>query len=157
MVVPGATLAALVFTFGIYAIIDGVILIAAAFAESRGRAAYIVRGLLGLVAGVFTFVSPGLTAVSLYILIGAWAVVLGVTELTAAVMLRKDIAGVGGLILTGVLTLAFGVVLFALPPIGITALIGLVIGYAIANGIMLIGVGNRIHKLVKAAPALAAA
>jgi uncharacterized membrane protein HdeD (DUF308 family) len=157
LVMPAASLAALVFMFGLYAIIDGVVMIALAFEDSRGRWAYILRGLLGIAAGVFTFMSPGLTAISLYILIGAWALGAGVVEVIAAIVSRKQLPHYGGLILTGVLTSAFGAVLLARPLIGVLALLGFIAGYAILNGITVIGIGMNIHRLDRQSPTLAAA
>jgi uncharacterized membrane protein HdeD (DUF308 family) len=153
---PAASIAALVFVFGVYAVVDGGVMFGLAAREQRGRGMYVVRGLLGIAAGLFTFVSPGLTALALYVLIGAWALSIGATELAVAITLRRDVP-VGALVLTAVLSLAVGVMMFALPLVGVTALIGVIAAYAIVNGIALIMLGMRLHQLSPSQPTHAAA
>lgn len=145
---PRASIAAIVLLFGIYALADGVVLLGFAFRAEGRKAAYVVRGLLGIAAGVVAFLYPGLTALSLYVLIGVWALMAGAAELAIAFAIRKDVANVAGLVLAGVLSLACGIALLALPLAGIVALIGLIAAYAIVNGIVLIAAGVRIHNLL---------
>jgi len=124
-----------------------VVLLGFAFRAEGRKAAYGVRGLLSIGAGVVTFLYPGLTALSLYLLIGVWALAAGAAELAIAFVIRRDVANVGGLVLAGVLSLACGIALLALPLAGIVALIGLIAAYAIVNGIVLVTYGIRIHNL----------
>jgi uncharacterized membrane protein HdeD (DUF308 family) len=144
---PRASIAAIVLLFGIYALADGVVLVGFAFRAEGRKAAYVVRGLLSVAAGVVTFVYPGLTALSLYVLIGVWALTAGAAELAIAFALRKDVANVGGLALAGVLSVACGIALLALPLAGIVALVGLIAAYAIVNDVILVTAGVRIHNL----------
>lgn len=144
---PRASIAAIVLLFGIYALADGVVLLGFAFRAEGQRGAYVVRGLLSVAAGVVTFLYPGLTALSLYVLVGLWALVAGAAELAIAFAIRKDVANVGGLVLAGILSLACGVALLALPLAGVVALIGLIAAYAIVNGVVLITAGVRFHNL----------
>jgi uncharacterized membrane protein HdeD (DUF308 family) len=145
---PGASIAALVFIYGFYAVTDGALLLGFAFRHEGQRALYVVRGLLSVGAGLVAFVLPGLTALSLYILIGAWALTAGAAELGIAIAARKEGASVGGLVAAGVLSLACGVALLALPMAGVLALVGLIATYAIINGVVLIVASVRIHQLV---------
>lgn len=144
---PGASLAALVLVYGSYALADGLILLGVAFRSEGHKGAYVVRGLLSIAAGVLTFAYPGLTATSLYILIGAWAIACGAVELGIAIWLRGRAPNVGVLVLVGALSLLCGVALLALPLAGVIALLSLIAAYAIMNGIVAIGVGLRIHRL----------
>src|SRR6202043_2545935 len=80
---PGLTFVTLVLLFGAFAIVDGVIALAAAFsglAKPFPTWWLVVVGLLGIVAGIVTFLWPGLTAILLVLLIGAWALVHGIFE-----------------------------------------------------------------------------
>lgn len=157
LVLPAASIAALVFTFGVYAVIDGFVMIALAFDARPGRWMYILRGLLGIAAGVVTFAAPGLTAVSLYLLVGIWAITVGTLEVVAAIVARKELPHPGAVALAGVLALVFGAILLVQPAIGVVALLGFVAGYAILYGITMIGIGMDIHRLVRSQPTLAAA
>jgi uncharacterized membrane protein HdeD (DUF308 family) len=150
---PGASIAALVLLYGAYAFVDGAFLLGYAFRQEGPKAHYVISGLLSVAAGAITFFFPGLTAVSLYLLIGAWAIATGATELAAAVALRGAF-GVGGIVLAGLLSIASGVALLALPLAGVVALVSLITAYAIANGIFLIGAGIWLHNLVREVPAV---
>ena len=93
---PGMTLAAFVIVWGAYALADGILaLIAAWQVRDQGRPfwALIVVGLLGIGAGVVTFMAPGMTALALLMVIAAWAVVMGIFQIVAAIRLRKVIEG----------------------------------------------------------------
>jgi len=152
LVRPGASLAALVLVFGVYALADGVILIGVGFRSAERRGALVLRGLLGVAAGLVTLFHPSVTATTLYVLIGVWAITCGGVEIAIAAALRGA-SKVGGLVLAGVLSLACGVALLALPAAGMLALLGLLGAYAIVNGIVFIAVGLRIHKLFGAGAA----
>jgi uncharacterized membrane protein HdeD (DUF308 family) len=148
---PGASIAAVVFVYGVYALADGALLLTFGFRQEGRKTPYIARGLISVAAGLVAFLFPGITALSFYVLIGAWAITAGVAELTIAAIVRKDFrAKVGALVLAGALSLACGVALLALPMAGVIALVGLIATYAIINGAALIAVGVRIHSFTRA-------
>lgn len=146
---PGASIAALVFLFGFYSLADGALLLGFAFRYDGRKAAYVVRGLLSVAAGVLTFVYPGLTAISLYILIGAWAITAGAAELAIAFAIRREASSVAALVVAGLLSIGCGVALLALPIAGVIALTSLIAAFAIVNGIALISAGIRIHHFIR--------
>src|SRR5258706_13575712 len=87
---PGVTIAALVVIFGAYAIVDGVanLVLGLTRTPTHGRSvAMALQGLVGIAAGVLTFMWPGITALALVFFIGAWAIVTGVFEIVAALLL----------------------------------------------------------------------
>src|SRR5262245_7960959 len=87
---PGATSVALVYVFGIYAIAEGLVLIWAAIrGETDARLWYVLWGVVSILAGLVAFVLPGLTWLTLVLLVGAWAVVTGVLQIIAAIRLRE--------------------------------------------------------------------
>ena len=150
---PGITLAALVIVFGAYVLADGVLALIAAFkVRDRGKPFWslVIVGLLGVAAGVVTFLWPGMTALLLVTFIGAWAFVMGIFEIVAAIRLRKEIEGEWLMILSGVLSVLFGLFVFFQPGGGALALIWVIGGYAIFFGILLLvlafklkGMGGR--------------
>src|SRR5262245_52196949 len=74
---PGTTLEALVLVYGAYALVDGVLsLVAGVRIASAGGNGWmpILGGLVSLAAGAVTFVWPGLSALALVYVIGAWAI-----------------------------------------------------------------------------------
>src|ERR1041385_6721217 len=91
---PGLTLVTLVLFYGAFALVDGVIALVAAFKGSVKPVPtwwLVVVGLLGIAAGIATFVMPGITAIVLILFIGAWALVHGIFEIIGAIQLRKEI------------------------------------------------------------------
>jgi uncharacterized membrane protein HdeD (DUF308 family) len=153
LVQPGASIAAIVFVYGLYAIADGALLLGFAFRYQGRRAPYIVRGLLSLAAGLVAFLLPGPTALAFYVLIGAWAVTAGAAELAIAGAIHKDGFRVAPLVVAGILSLGCGIALLALPMAGVVALISVIAAYAIMNGAALVVAGVRIHSLTRAVAA----
>ena len=147
---PGMTIAVLVIIFGLYAVVDGVTNLVLGLSRSRthGRSwALSLQGVAGIVAGVLTFIWPGVTALVLVLFIGAWAIVTGGFEIAAAVLLRRHIRGEWLLALSGVMSVLFGVLVFAFPGAGAVSM-ALVLGiYAAAGGIVLIALGMRLRSL----------
>ena len=149
---PHITLTALVFLWGAYALVDGVLAIAAgvkSHGENKRWWVLLLEGILGVAAGVIAFVIPGITALVLLIVIAAWAMVTGVFEIAAAIQLRKFIKGEWLLALAGVASVLFGFALLLNPSAGAIALVWLIGAYAIVFGVLLIGLGLRLHSLVR--------
>jgi uncharacterized membrane protein HdeD (DUF308 family) len=146
---PGASIAALVLVFGAYALCDGALLVGFGLRYDGAKAPYIVRGLLSVAVGVLALVYPAATALTLYLWVGAWAVAAGVAEIGIAFAIRQEMRDVNGLFLAGALSVATGVLLLALPAVGIVALLGLIAAFAIVNGIALIVAGVRIHRFFR--------
>ena len=138
---PGKTLAAVVIVFGAFAFADGILALVAAFkVRDRGKPFWslVIVGLLGIVAGIVTFFWPGMTALLLVTFIGAWAFVMGIFEIAAAIRLRKEIEGEWLMGLSGVLSVLFGLFVFFQPGGGALALIWVIGAYAIFFGMLLI-------------------
>src|SRR5438132_28539 len=112
---PGATLITLVWLFGAFALVNGILSLAVAVKAPKGYPRFgslILGGLLGILAGLLAFVMPGITAIGLLILIACWAMVTGILEIVAAIKLRKLINNEWLLVLAGIASFAFVGVLF---------------------------------------------
>lgn len=148
---PGITLAAFIIFWGAYALADGIFALVAAWQvrdEGRPFWALIVVGLLGIAAGVVTFMWPGMTALALLMVIAAWAFVMGIFQIVAAIRLRKVIEGEWLLGLSGVVSVLFGVLMVMNPGAGALAMLAVIAGYAIVFGVLLIVLGFRLKSLV---------
>jgi uncharacterized membrane protein HdeD (DUF308 family) len=152
---PGITLAVLVGIFAVYAILDGITNLFVGMRKSPqgGRSwAQIVQGLVGVAAGIMTVLWPAITALALVWFIAAWAVVTGALEIAAAIRLRRVITGEWMLVLSGILSVVFGILVFAFPAagaVGISWILGI---YAAAAGFVLIALAMRLRTQ---APAIA--
>jgi uncharacterized membrane protein HdeD (DUF308 family) len=146
LIAPGPSLLVLVLAWGVFAFVDGALLIAHALRRHTGDAPGWVLGLQGLVgiaAGITTFVVPGLTAIALLLLIAGWCLATGVLEIVQAVRLRKVIRGEWLLALRGLVTILLGVVLMVAPGAGALALVLYIGSFAIALGVLLIALSVR--------------
>ena len=146
---PGLTLVALVLLYGAYALTDGVFAIAAAI-SGRGGAAptgwLVFVGLLGIGAGLAAFFWPGITALVLLVLIAVWSILHGGFEIVGAIRLRREIEGEWLLILSGLLSVLFGVLVLAQPGAGALALVWLIGAYALLFGGLLIALSLRLRS-----------
>lgn len=80
---PGISLLTLTLLFGVFALADGLGSIAAAFGgrhESETWWVLLLAGGAGICAAVITFLSPGVTAVTLLFLIALWAIARGLSR-----------------------------------------------------------------------------
>jgi uncharacterized membrane protein HdeD (DUF308 family) len=146
---PGITLITLVFLYGAFALIDGVIALAAAFsgvAKPVPTWWLIVIGLLGIAAGIVTFLWPGMSAIVLVLFIGAWAVAHGIFEIIGAIKLRKEIDNEWTLILCGIVSVLFGAILLIAPGAGALGLIWAIAAYSIVFGILFIAFSLRLRR-----------
>ena len=147
---PGITLLTLAIIYGAVALIDGIAGIALGIRGGvNGRTWWemILLGLLGVIAGAVTFLWPGLTAVVLLVVIALWAIIRGILEIIGAITLRKIIQGEWLLILSGVLSIGFGVLLLLQPAAGALAVMWLIGIYMIAFGITTIALSLRLRRL----------
>jgi uncharacterized membrane protein HdeD (DUF308 family) len=147
---PGITLASLVLVFGVYAIIDGATAITLGFTGSDNGAPWwqmVLIGVLSIIAGVLTFMWPGVTAVALLMLIAFWSILRGVAEIAAAIRLRSIIENEGLLIFAGLCSILFGVLLVARPSAGALAVLWLIGTYAIIFGILYIALAFKLRSL----------
>jgi len=153
-VAPGATLTTLVYVFGFYAILNGLIALYAAWNLRSYDSwwVFLLEGLLGIAAGVIAFVSPGATALAFLSVIAAWAILVGILQIVAAIRLRQVIENEWSMGLNGLASVIFGVLLVVWPRSGLVTISWIIGFYAIAFGIMLLILGSRLRGLNKAIP-----
>jgi uncharacterized membrane protein HdeD (DUF308 family) len=138
LVWPKPTLLALVIVFGIFAIISGISMVAAALQnrEVHGWGLFLFEGILWILVGVVALVWPGITALALLYLIAAWAIITGILELIAP--LSFPMSGGRGvlMVLAGLVSIAFGIVIATQPASGLLAVVWLIGLYAILFGVI---------------------
>lgn len=148
LVWPGIALTVLVLLWGAYALVDGIF---AVVMGVQGRTHYrdwwvtALEGVVSMIAGVVAFMWPGVTAVALLYVVAAWAIVTGILEIVAAIQLRKEISGEFWLVLSGLLSVALGVLFAVYPGAGMAALLWVLGIYAIVFGVALIILSFRVY------------
>jgi uncharacterized membrane protein HdeD (DUF308 family) len=147
---PGLTVATLVLFFGAWVLIDGIFRVVGAIghrASDPDWGWHIVIGIVGIIVGLLTFHAPQITALALVIYIAAWALMIGASEIALAVKLRREIKGEWFLILMGLASIVFAILLLWNPVAGAAAVIWLIAWYAVVLGVLAIFFGFRLRSL----------
>ena len=143
---PGITLLGLVLLFGGYALANGILSLALAFKSRRQRWSLIFGGIISIITALITFFVPGITALGLVLLIAAFAIANGITEIAAAIRLRKVITNEWLLVLAGILSIIFGILLSLMPGAGALVLVFWIGAWMIAIGILLLVLAFRVRS-----------
>lgn len=155
---PDITLLALVILFGAYALVNGIFAVISAAVGGRataGRGLLVVEGALSILLGLAAIVWPGVTTLVLLWLIAVWALLVGVLEIVAAIVWRREITFEWLLAIAGVLSAIFGIALMAWPERSAVALVFLIGAFAVGYGVLLVASGLRlrqIHRALTAGP-----
>ena len=148
---PGVTLWALVVLWGAYALFDGTVALTSAITDRylphRGWVA--VVGISGIVAGVMTFVWPGITTLALLFVIAFWSLVNGFSLIAIAVSERKQMTGEWVIALTGILAVLLGVVLMITPGAGALAITWAIGWWACLSGSTSLWLAWTVHHGVR--------
>jgi uncharacterized membrane protein HdeD (DUF308 family) len=150
---PNITVGAFVVLFAVYAFISAFADGARAFASDRAGpvVGWLVLALLSVAAGVIALVWPGPTALVLTIWIAAWAFVTGIVEVAMAFR-QGETAGERAMwALTGLISVALGVVLFVRPDVGAVSLATVFGLFSIVYGITTLVLSTHAREVGTAA------
>ncbi len=111
--------------FGLYALTDGVLALIAALTGRTWAPRWwlAIVGIAGIAAGITTFMWPGITAVALLAVVAVWALASGLMQVIGAIQLRKQIDNEWLLIIGGIVSMLFGLLLLLQPVLGGLALV----------------------------------
>jgi uncharacterized membrane protein HdeD (DUF308 family) len=145
---PGMTLLTLIMFYGAFALIDGVLAVVAAITGGAPAPRWwlAIVGLLGIATGLLVFMMPGLTALVLLYFIAGWAIATGVFQIIGAIRLRKEIDDEWYLILSGVVSVLFGIGVMMAPGAGALALLWVIGIYAVVMGAIMVALAFRLKK-----------
>ena len=145
---PGVTILALIILFAVYAFIDAGLQTMRAFSSPAAGPVFghLLLALIALAAGVIAIVWPGPTALVLVLVVGIWAFAGGIMEIAAAFG-AGETAGTRALfVLSGLVSVAFGVVLFARPGVGAVTLALLFGLFSLIYGVSQIVTGVQLRR-----------
>ena len=142
---PGVTALVLALLFGVFAIATGINQLVAAMrraADPGHRAARLVAGVVGVVLGLLAILWPGITILALAVVIGAWAIITGVSDLWLA---TRELGG-WWLALVGAVSIVVGLFILLRPGAGAVAIAWTIGVYAIVAGVLaLVGMWQLSH------------
>ncbi len=156
---PAMVLEALVLLFGAYVLLNGLGSVITALRYGRKyRYGWVtlLSGFLGVIASVVAVAWPGITTPILIDVMAVWAVLTGICELLAALRLREtvevewllDLSGNATVLgLGGLVSLLFGIMLLVWPGAGTLAMLGLVAGYGLTYGTLLVYLSLRLRRV----------
>jgi uncharacterized membrane protein HdeD (DUF308 family) len=153
---PGITIFVLVLLFGAYAFVDGIFAIVAAVRAAAAHERwwpFVIEGIVGLLIAAVTMYDLRLTALALYFTIAVWAFITGIVEIVAAIQLRRAIAGEWLLIVAGICSILFGLLMIWHPVAAALAIVWIIAAYAILFGIIMIVLAFRLRAHAAAVPA----
>jgi uncharacterized membrane protein HdeD (DUF308 family) len=146
---PGITILALVILFAVYAFMDAGLQTARAFSSRTAGPVlgHLLLALVGLAAGLFALAWPAPTAYVLVIVVAAWAFAGGVAEIAAGFQIGESAGTRSLFILAGLVSVLFGVLLFARPGVGAVTLALLFGLYALIYGFSQITAGFQLRQV----------
>jgi len=157
---PGSALIGLVLVLGAYVFIAGVLAMTAAAVGVAGDRwwALLLEGIIGVVAAVLIWFWPLTSTLAFVYFVAAWLLVTGILQIAAGIRLRDVISNEWLFILSGILSIAFGVWVFRSPGQGVVLTAYLFGWYFLFFGIMqlvfafrLRSLHNTVAKVIKAA------
>jgi len=157
LVYPTSTLDTFTRLFGAFFIIDGVFCLLAVALLCRSGATcslwspYAFASFISLVIGGGTVAYPEMTTASYFIILGVWFLLIGLSELSIACILRKGLsnASTGFMVFGGVLYVIFAIVLLSKPSAvasTLTRIAGIIV---ILFGLEVIFVGVELRSIHK--------
>lgn len=146
---PGLTAVTLAIWFAALLFVDGLFTLGGTlmhWKSSEDRWLLLADGGLSLILGILLFRAPGMTLLFMALTFSFWFIFSGIARIAMGVQLRKEIQGEGWMILGGVLSVIFGLVLFAQPGISLSTLMMLTGIFALVVGIVLLVIGFKLRK-----------
>ena len=145
---PGAALIALVLVLGFYSFVIGALAMAVAATGVAGDRwwALLLEGIVGIVAALLIWSWPVASAIAFVYFVAAWLILSGIVQLVAGFRLRDLIPNEWLYILSGVISVAFGIWVFRSPQQGAVATAFLFGWYFLIAGILQIGFALRLRS-----------
>jgi uncharacterized membrane protein HdeD (DUF308 family) len=146
---PDVALATIALLFAAWAIVSGISQLAEGWrvAEARGRSwPFAVGGIVSLVAGIIAAIVPGITILGIVLVLGAWLVIQGAMEVYAAWRIRREITGEWILALFGIVRVVLGVIILAMPIVGVVFTVALLATWSIVGGVAALLLGYRLRQ-----------
>jgi uncharacterized membrane protein HdeD (DUF308 family) len=144
---PGITLYALTILVGAWFLATGIVglVTLASGSVAEGRGWLVFKSLLDIALGVIVLVWPGISALALLYVVGIYAILLGIVTIGGAFWLPFSGGDSALLVLSGIVSIVFGVVMFAMPGDGALVLLALIAAFALVTGFseLVVAIGGR--------------
>lgn len=145
---PVATILALVLLFSAYMLVDGCFALATALRAMWRHDSWgmpLIIAVLNFITGAIAFLWPGITVLTFVLLLAAWSIVSGSLMLAGAYSIEGRY-GRGWLVLSGLVSLLYGIVMIFAPVIGAIVLTWWLGAYSLVFGLSLIVLAFRLRS-----------
>ncbi|MBE2218420.1 MAG: DUF308 domain-containing protein [Ignavibacteria bacterium] len=144
---PYIVIFSLITFFAFFAILSGFFILTLAFlGETDNKGLRILEGLIFLGAGIVVLLNPVSALGGIMIFIAAWAILSGLIQIVGAIKLRKVISNEWFMILNGVISIIFGIVLAGNLVTGAGVMLMIFGAFAILSGIFTIILSFKIKS-----------
>ncbi|MBI4290386.1 MAG: DUF308 domain-containing protein [Betaproteobacteria bacterium] len=142
----GLTLAWLAALFAVFAVLGGGVSIVGAVRNRSSDEEWwliLLLGLLGVGAGLIAVSHLDPNALVLVLAMGMNALATGALDAAVAIRLRAVIKDAWLLLVSGIVSMVFGVLVFLFPAVGVLAMVWLIGLYAVSTGMLLLALALR--------------
>lgn len=153
---PMSSITTMIIFMGAWWLVDG---IATVFKSIKGRKEIagwgwgIFTGILGVIAGIIVLSQPVLSTIitSTFIIwfLGIAAIIYGISAIVTGIRVRKEMKGEWSMILGGLLSIIFGIILLSSPFVSALTIIKIMGVVALIGGITIIIVAFSVRKKAK--------
>ena len=150
---PGATLTVLIIMMGAWWLVDGIVTIVKSIKGRKELPAWgwgIFTGILGILAGIIVLAQPlvgiVLTTTFLIWFLAIAALLYGINGIVTGIRLRKEIKGEWSMVIGGILSMIFGIVLMVNPLVSAVTLVISIGVIAIIGGIVISVLAFTVRK-----------
>ncbi len=151
IIIPNETIVVIARYFGLIVMIGGIILLIGAvnnLQKKRPYAVLLTEAIVSIIIGIIILIFTKQTLELFVILLGIWAIILGILQLALLASIKDEITGKTMLLINGLITLVFGILIFFNPFTAVkafTIIIGLI---ALLFGIVMIYYSVILKKYV---------
>lgn len=148
LVMPAATILALVLVFSAYMLVDGCFALYTAVRAIRRHDSWgmaLLQGIASIGTGVIAFLWPAITVVAFVLLLAAWSIVSGCLMLAGARNVEGGY-GRGWLMFGGIISLLYGFLMILTPLLGAVVLTWWLGVYSLVFGVALIVLAFRLRS-----------
>jgi uncharacterized membrane protein HdeD (DUF308 family) len=138
---PGISLLSLTLVFGAFSLFYGAVALGSVFSGRRWQTKIwmLLVAAIDIAVGIAVIVWPGLSALALLYAIGAWAIAIGILVLSGPLWIPGMSGGdVVLLVLSGLVSILFGIVMFGSPGAGALVLLALIAAFSIVSGVTMV-------------------
>ncbi|MEI6509671.1 MAG: DUF308 domain-containing protein [bacterium] len=150
---PIGVAATIIYLFGFFALLTGVFNFIGMFSAGTHWWVFLLKAIVGIVAGLIALFAPGAFAFAVYWVIAVWAIISGIAELIGAIAYGGKMGGGSAFLeaIGGIISIVFGALLLGNVLVGASVIFILLGIYGLVYGIFLIAFSLQARTIVKVA------